>query len=299
MVLAFAFFTNPILVLFHDGNNEGLLVLMLMGMLALLQRSRYMSAAIVLGVATAIKGIPGIFFILFVRRRLWKPLFAGLAIAGALNGLALLTFKDPVNISLMKWEYEALVLRQFWAWGPDLTDCGISLFGPVRNIALSLAKLTSEDLRTFETLYIFFGAAALYAVCWYVVVKKGLQLWQEMFLLVGAMIVFPTVSGDYKALDFLIPTMLFLKRTDVRWNGLWKLSDRAWCWILLALLALVLGCLPSQKFRVYSTWCFMLAIMWISAAAKTATQEEPAWQPAPSPSKLDPNEPPCVPNPEP
>ena len=91
-VLIAVVMTYPFISFFDRGNAQGFVTGFLVTGIYLYMNSRFNESAIFLGLATALKGYPIIFLIIFVRKRQWRPLAISILTGGIATIIPLLFF---------------------------------------------------------------------------------------------------------------------------------------------------------------------------------------------------------------
>ena len=125
-------FLPPIWENFAEGQLNPLVALGIVAMWACYRRGHRVAAGIFLGLAFALKPVPGLFFIYYLWRREWRLLFAAGGVLALLNlaGIALAGFEGFRHYFTVNYPSHAI----FWTGYPDnasLTGFFTRLFGPI------------------------------------------------------------------------------------------------------------------------------------------------------------------------
>lgn len=230
-LFALTFLTYPFLFTADRANFEilvfGFLVLGLWG----LTTGSPIVGAIAVGAATAMKGYPALFIVLFLVRRQFRAAAVALGTAAVATGYSLLVFLgDPMsNLHGLRLSLERLELQTL---GADLlgTEQGIqhssSLFSAVAAIAKrfdTFRPLLEPVLRNYTAL-----AAVLLTISVLYILVYERVLWRQVFVVVAMVIILPPVSYDYKLIHVLLVLPIYLHSGDDR--------RRAFLWVLGLLL---------------------------------------------------------------
>lgn len=201
VVVATAILSWPIYYSLHRGNIESLLWVWLALAVLLYVRRQGMPAAILIGILTAFKIYPIIFFALFLRPRRYREIAAGLA-AGLVTTIGSLLYLGP-TLKGAAW-YTLRGIHYFvQSFSSHYTLWGLR----VDHSAFILVKLLSathpQSLPAYLPLYeLFIGVIAL--VCFFARTWK-MPRPNQVLMLTAAMVVLPATSFDYTLQSLYIP----------------------------------------------------------------------------------------------
>jgi hypothetical protein len=210
-----SFLSYPVLICFDRANPECFLYVLVGLFIVAFQQKRYLTASVLLALATSMKLFPVVFIVLFLKEKRFHEAATCILLAISLTLFALLLFPGELPV----------MLKHFWHTWNDMTqlyivgDRGLfysaSLFSLFK-IGLKYYYLlihNSEELyrqavqNAVHTYAIFtmvsFGVIALYILT----IEK--TFWKQVMLLTACMILFPTISGDYKLIYLFVPLLLF------------------------------------------------------------------------------------------
>ncbi len=213
LTFVLSFLTYPFLFCMDRGNFECLLFVFLCLFFTAFRRDRLKLSVFFLACAIAMKAYPGVFVVLFLARRQYRPAAAAVALAGLLTvlGAALLpagpvdSFRELAqNLSLYKQEYVI---------GNGGLAFGASYFGAMKAALLGLRPVSPEGINRLLLPYALACLAAFALLALYAIFREE-TLWKRVALLSFAMILLPQVSGDYKLIHVLFPLALFISSPE-------------------------------------------------------------------------------------
>lgn len=206
---ALATLTYPFLFLVDRANTEAWVVIALAVFLLAFLGNRRTLAAVVLGIAIALKGVPAIFLLMFLVRRQWREAAIAVGTTIILTFLALVVFGFD-TIGAFRTAINGY--QHFYAIGDLGLAFGSSGFGAVKWLGYKTlawdAGTVSAVANVWFAIALVFGAA-LAAFLWRC--RYRIPLWQEVTLLLSATILLPHVSADYRLVALLLPAALFVR----------------------------------------------------------------------------------------
>jgi hypothetical protein len=227
----------PLWLLFDTGNIEGVVVFVLaLGLLAFVAR-RWWTAAILIGLAGALKLFPIILLALFLSQRRYKQFVAGLVVAGAvtLGSLALLgpsiaEAQRQINIA-----FAFLARLNMLSPNPGALHADHSLFTVVRygvllahhkHLHTSIYALPPEQAAEQKRneamlegpLKAYLVLAALSGTALYFLRIRKLPVLNQMLALSICAVLLPPTSLDYTLLHLLVPFGLLCAFAVRQWR---------------------------------------------------------------------------------
>jgi len=209
----------PYLFVVDRGNVEIFVFLALALFLGAYAREHHYMGGLWLAMATAMKGYPGVFYLLFLKKRKWGALAASLALVVVLNlaGAVLATGglgETATGLARRLKDFDQGYIGQVRG-----IQHGASLFGVLE---LGLRPLVSRSdpgaaapwIRLFRAGYPALALCLFGLVAWFIL-RRNAPLWKQVLILVVCMILLPQVSFDYKLVHLYFPLLLFL-RCDLR-----------------------------------------------------------------------------------
>lgn len=168
-------------------------------------------SALFLSFAINSKLYPGVFIILMLRDKRFRYLiltilfsviiflFSFVAINGTLEGLF-------ANLGWFNDNYQMAVFKMIT---PDMTH---SLFDLIKSLTLLITKnvdYTSNIILKFKSPYIILVLILFTFIAIYVILYEKSN-WRAIFLLTGAMVLFPYTSHDYTFIHMFIPMFMYI-----------------------------------------------------------------------------------------
>lgn len=207
--VALAGLSYPVLFALDRGNVELTIFLLLWLSLALIERTRYMAAAVPLAIAASMKLVPLLLAAVFVAERKWRALLLTIGLTVGLSVIALLAmhggFSQNVH-GLRQGLHDFSNIEQSES-GHHSLQHGTSIRG-------LLAVLVGEGWSWLKgpldaQRYISYGIGAVFVTG---ALLLPLLLWERVALLVITLIVVPPVSFDYRLIHLLLPILLLLRQ---------------------------------------------------------------------------------------
>lgn len=210
-VLALALLTYPVLFLLDRANSEGIAFIFLCLSILAMQKKKYLTASICLGVATYVKVYPLVFLVLFIAERRYREAFISVLVTAAFVALGFLAYRGSFLHNAANLATNLDVYNRIATLGWAGLPFGHSLFGLLK-VLLGFGDTASHqtaDIVALTRVYFPVVTAAFLALSAYVVLVERAP-WKRVALLVFSMNLFPYVSADYKLIYALIPLFLFL-----------------------------------------------------------------------------------------
>jgi hypothetical protein len=212
-VIAAVLSSWPIYFALQRGNIEALTWFLLAAAVWAYAKDKWILAAILLGVAASFKIYPVLFFALFLGRRRFKELAAGIATAGVVT-VAGLWFLEPnlvdsahrVARGVREWTQDYSTIYDTSSQGYDH-----SIFNIIKNAlhALRPGPVGSYHPHTGgpygPQLHIYLLFAGVIATVWFFARIWKLPRTNQILFLTCAMIVLPPTSFDYNLTSIYIP----------------------------------------------------------------------------------------------
>ena len=248
----------PVLISLDRANFENGIFLLVALSVGLLIKKKYILAALMLGIASALKPYSAIFFLLFLIDEQFLAIISGAGAWGLSTILSLLVLPTPLPIELHNLQASMDVYNQHYVVGNSGMYFGNSLFGLIKFIVY----LIGDQFHLFSTKhavllfiqflmepYMLITLAAALVILVILFVYKT-PLWQKVAIVVFCMNLLPYIGGGYRLLYLFIPLLMFLafeekdKLDMVYFNFIWtdfyterirslffqpNLSDDPWC----------------------------------------------------------------------
>ena len=207
-VLLCAVVSYPFLITLDRANLEGVVFLLVFLFVRAVQRERYNSAMVWLGLAVASKPFPVVFVILLLLKKRFREAVGAGVICLMVSAIACYvrygTFSPQNAEGLSSYQMT-------YAIGNEGLYFGHSLWGVAKMAALGFSHVAQcpADIPDLALVYFGFTTAFFLVMVWWMWQRKPL-FWQQVALLVCAMNLLPFVSGDYKLLYLSVPLLLFI-----------------------------------------------------------------------------------------
>jgi hypothetical protein len=209
----FSLLSYPVLYTVDRGNLEGLLCIMLLLFVYFLRKQKITVGCVFLSLAIALKGYPALFLVLLLSERRYKETAATAMTALAVSAVSLLMLEGGFldNLRFILHGFELGNVQAFAS--NNYVFAGVSLFSLAKLFFVKAGSINNLDMQVFMNIYIWVVTALAVALSAYVMFIEK-QMWKKTTLLVGAILLFPHVSFDYKLILLTIPVFLFLNSDD-------------------------------------------------------------------------------------
>lgn len=204
----------PLLFCLQRANFDGVIFLFVAIALLLYQRQRFMGSAFWLALATAMKGYPGIFCLLFlIDRRYREALWFGL-VAFLLTLASLLCFDNSLLFNVGHWLGNLAYFNDYFQASDDAMRFSTSIFGVVKTSFYLLHDIAwhqhaAFEAKTFMRGYGVFAGIGLLVMLAYVYCIETI-FWRKLTILVCAILLLPPISYDYRLLFLYLPLYYFV-----------------------------------------------------------------------------------------
>ncbi|MGK5088421.1 glycosyltransferase family 87 protein [Bdellovibrionota bacterium FG-2] len=242
-VLVLGFLTYPFHMILDRGNVEGFVFLFLWLFVWAFQKERYYNAAVFLAAGAGMKLFPAVFGVLFLKKKKWGAAFASFLLFALFTVVSLVSFEGPLM------ETMSLLGDSFLAYSKNAERLGLlvlqhnsSLFAMFHGLRLQfpdsyLFGMFAESLAGEG--YIWITGGVLIVVCFEILRRPVMELWECMALISTAFVILPQYSFDYRLVHLLLPLVLIL--ADER-----PMTRKQW-----ATLGLLIGiCLPKGFYLI-------------------------------------------------
>jgi len=194
----------PLLFAVERGNLDPLIALLLVTALMLARRERLLVGALLVAVASALKGYPLAWLVLWLKRRSFGGVALGLGATAALVLLPGLCFEGGVATTLAGLQSGLSAFHEDYVVGWRSAHFSADLINGWRMLAYWTEQPT--DMRSvahiYERLAVVWAAGLVFFALF-----VARSLWRELLAVVLVMLVFPHVTNDYK-LVLLLPVLL-------------------------------------------------------------------------------------------
>jgi hypothetical protein len=182
------------------------------------QQKRYYLSLIFLFIAIGMKGFPAVFLVLFLKDKQYKAFFLCIFLALLFSFLALASFSGTMleNVSLY---FKAMSdVQNNLVFAIQSVSQSASLWGVLRVYVWYMSSSTLSNMSVYNHAiqyllmpYTIFTAFIFLMISVYIIRVES-AFWKNIALLVFVIIMFPTISYDYKLLYLLPLFLLFLTR---------------------------------------------------------------------------------------
>jgi uncharacterized membrane protein SirB2 len=208
--LALTLPTYPFLFCLDRGNVEMLIFVFLCFFFVAFERERWLTAALFLAMATAMKLYPGVFAILFLRRRQYRAFAASIVLTIGTTIASVLLYDGGIPRALKGMAANLAYFRGTYILDWHGYRFNSSWFGAIRYSVESVSPELASHAAAFILPYTIV-CLLLFAAISLLVLTREMPFWQQVLLLGYPMILFPEVSFDYKLIHCLFPFVFFLR----------------------------------------------------------------------------------------
>lgn len=206
--------TYPFLFCVDRANVEMIVFALLCFFFLAFERERWRSAAFWLACATAMKLYPGVFAILFLRRKQYRAFFASIAFTIGLSLASVFLYDGGLARAVRGMATNLAFFHDRYILGFEGFRFNSSWFGALRFLAASYAPDLAARAADFILPYTIVCVLLFAAISMLVLRRAEMPFWQQVLLLCFPMILFPEVSFDYKLIHCLFPIAFFLKAPE-------------------------------------------------------------------------------------
>lgn len=173
---------------------------------------------IFLSLSISLKLYTGVFVILYLKDKKYKETAIICLIVGIASLLSLITFKGGVgnNIQAM-----LIALKNFTIAYSGTTGLhyNLSLLGLIKvlyNILIILLHKSKDSANSINNILPIYTVMAfiMFLAVIFIIFKRNLPKWMNLFLLTAVLILFPNVSFDYKLIFIYLPLIYYLKEKN-------------------------------------------------------------------------------------
>jgi hypothetical protein len=212
-VFIFSFLTYPLLYTVDRGNVEGLLCILLLLFVHFFAKQRALLGSAFLALAIAMKGYPALLLIFLLSERKFKEAIIAGAGAAAVTVVCLLFFREGFANNFY-FVFSGFNLTNIAAFSNNnYVFTGLSLFSLIKVFFIETGIINNVDMAAFKTVYVWSVVGLSIALAVYVIFVEK-ERWKKIALLVGAALLFPHISFDYKLMLVFIPMFLFLNSDE-------------------------------------------------------------------------------------
>lgn len=194
----------PVLFILDRGNLECLVFIFLWLFIYCYKNRRDTAAALFLSFAIAMKLYPGVFCVLFLADRRWKPLLLTAVSTLVLTIASAALLDGGISASLAGMQNNLLIFKAQYFESVNGLLYNSSLYVPA---VLMASKFAFMDVipkgYPLCAIFLFILTAA------YVAFREDV-FWKRIALLSYMMILLPQISFDYKLIHIFLPLLLFL-----------------------------------------------------------------------------------------
>lgn len=209
-----SFISYPFLICINRANIEMFVFLFVVGFVLLFRRGRYLSAAVLLACATAMKLYPGLLGLLLLKQRRYAAAALTAAVTLALTVLPAMAFPGGVQGSMTALRINLADATQSYVQGVSGIAFSSCYFSLLKQIAIALRLVTNPSniahwAQAATVPYTVVGLIGVAGVAVYVLAVER-DLWKQVALIVFATILIPQISFDYRLIHVVVPLLLFV-----------------------------------------------------------------------------------------
>lgn len=214
-VFVFSFMSYPALFTYDRANLEGILFILMYIFLTYWPRGKGYIGSIALSAAIAIKAFPAVFLSLLVSMKKYR-----LAVLTVLfTVLITLASASLLHGGLQKNVSYFLSMSGGLNTAPmiqanNLVQRGVSLYTLIKMALIETDSIYDVDINLLLKYYTW-TVLTLFLALSFFITKEGIRMWEKVFLIVAAMLLFPNFSAEYKLLHLYLPLIFFARKREV------------------------------------------------------------------------------------
>ena len=216
------FLSYPVLFCLDRSNIENMLFILVALFVIAFINKKYNLAAVLLALAAGMKLYPFALIVLFIKRKQYKAamsviiyfLLLTLASYSCLKGGLIANFNQSL-VGFHQYASSYYILDNgFNFYTTMFSFVKINIYHTMSQAGVVTQAMLNEAINhvlpyyTLATLIIY-GLLSLHILC------KETLIWKQLLLLIGAIILFPPASADYKLIYLFIPLFLYMSSNSV------------------------------------------------------------------------------------
>jgi hypothetical protein len=214
-VFILSLLTFPFLSDIDRGNFDGFIFILLTLFMLFFTQKKFISSAIFLSFAIAMKPFPAVFLLLFVAEKRFKEAIITVVSTVLVSLVPLLFFQGGLLANLSA----ALSISRF----PDAIGSSgyfesnnfvfhsMSIFTMFKVYFIETGMIDNVDMAAFSSIYVKVVILVFIPIGLYVIFLEK-ELWRQVAILSVVMVIFPQISGNYRLLYMFVPLFLFLMK---------------------------------------------------------------------------------------
>ncbi len=212
----FTLFTFPFVFTLDRGNIEGAISIILLMFITAFLGKKYLLAALVLSLASAMKVFPAALLILFIPEKRYKEMVISVIATGVLTLASLLFFKGGFWNNFLHFlllpNVSSYYLTSYFG-ANNIVFHGINIYNLLKITMVYGGQIKDIDMGKLLSAYNLTVSALFVIVSLYVTfIEKN--IWKRVALLIIAMIIFPLLAGDYRVMYMYVPLFLFINSPE-------------------------------------------------------------------------------------
>lgn len=217
-IVIIALLNYPFIFALDRGNFESLLFVFLLLFVFFYTKKRYWISAFLLAFAISMKVYPAILIIWLISDKKYREVAICLASTAVISFVSLLCFKGGLWANLNYLFQGAnissnFIFTRFTSIDDFLVQRGVSLLTFIKIFYAETRLLPAFITTNFMAFYMLLVAALAAIVVLYVIFVEK-EPWKKSALLIFSMLLFPTLSADYKLLHIFIPLFVFINKEN-------------------------------------------------------------------------------------
>ncbi len=216
-VMSFPILAYPVLFCLQRGNIDTLIFIFTCLFVIHFQKKHFLLSILWLAMATAMKGYPGIFSLLFLSNKRYEDFFIFIAATLGLTVLSLVLFKGPILTNL------SLLLRNLNGFNDQLMLSNLSmqhnssLYEFFKTFYLMTQRIPWNPYYPTCTIttgyYSIIALILLTGISIYVIFYEKI-LWRQLTVLTTSILLLPQIALDYRQLLLFLPIYYFVNAND-------------------------------------------------------------------------------------
>jgi len=204
-VIALILISGPMISVIDRGNLASLLTIFCLWGVIQLHSKRPYKAAVLLGLAGAIKGYPVLLLLVFVRRREWKQLAVGLATFSAATLIPMMFYARGLISN-----FREMISQYIGTSSPEhavnILGYNSSLFSLLETCRIKIGVPLDQVFLFLEDNYTYLSALILVVICLFAISKFATDL-DSLFLITAAICLLPQTVNYYVLLLYFVPLL--------------------------------------------------------------------------------------------
>jgi hypothetical protein len=206
----------PMMFLLDRGNVEIFVWMALTAGLVAVFRENHWTAALLIGLAAALKLVPGVYLLLLLRRKRYKEFVFGIVIGAVVTTVSLWTMGPTIRDAFTGTQNGLKRFAEIYVfhWNPREIGFDHSLFSLVKYVILrfypTVRAVSADSLRYDYRIYVVSIGLLGALILWRMTRIPPLN---QLLGLTSCALIFPPLSGDYTLVHLYLPLAMLMDFT--------------------------------------------------------------------------------------